>query len=226
MPLFRVADLRRAIIVANTLYDTSDRIAIVTGEPGRMVLTDHAVATRGHCTRLPEASVTIASGERVLITGDSGDAQTALFRALAGLWPWGTGCIELPAEESFMHVARRPYVPPGRLRDVIAYPDDPAAFDDRRFLASLRAVGLVHLETRLDETARWDQMLGEQDVQRLAFARLALQRPRWVVIDQALDTLDATVIESIDAMFASTLKHAGIIAMGHDSVLSSRGSSS
>ena len=212
--LLRVAEFRRAILSIDDVHKVSERIKIDRGEPGRMELDNFAVAAPGSCTTLKGGPVTIGSGERVSITGDSGDAQTLFFRALAGLWPWGSGRIRLPGDESFLHVARRPYLRPGRLRDVLAYPKDPSTFEAGRFEAALKAVGLDDLVPRLDEDAPWDRDLGDQDQQRLAFARLALQRPRWIVIDQALEALDDKTRELVVAMFQSTLQGSTIINIG------------
>ena len=41
------------------------------------------------------AEVAIMPGEKVLITGESGCGKSTLVRALAGLWPWGGGEIEM-----------------------------------------------------------------------------------------------------------------------------------
>ena len=212
--LLRVADFHRAVTGTDELHKASDQIAIERGPPGQLALEEVAVAAADSCTRLVEGSLTVASGERVQITGESGDSETLFFRALAGMWPWGQGRIRLPGDEHFMHVVRRPYVRPGRLRDVLAYPDDPAAFADASFPAALEAVGLGELVGRLDENARWDQQLGDQDLQRLAFARLALQRPAWIVIDQALETLDDTVREQVVAMLQTMLAEAAVINIG------------
>ncbi len=212
--LLRVADFRRAVVGCEDLHGVAGRIAVEVGEPGRFVLDNLAVASHGDCIRLDERRVVIAAGERVQITGESGDAQTIFFRAMAGLWPWGEGRIRLPGEESFLHVARHPYIRSGRLRDVLAYPDDPAGFDPGRFAAALDAVGLGGFASRLDEDGRWDQTLGDQDLQRLAFARLSLQRPAWIVIDQALETLDGETHAQVIAMFQSSLKASAVINIG------------
>ena len=41
----------------------------------------------------------VKAGERVLIVGEPGAGKTLLFRALAGLWPWGAGRITWPKGE-------------------------------------------------------------------------------------------------------------------------------
>ena len=212
--LLRVADFRRAALVGEDPHKVAGRIAFKKGEPGRFVLDDLAVAAHGECVRLDERRVTIGRGERVRITGDSGDAQTIFFRAMAGLWPWGEGRVILPGDEPFMHVARRPYVRAGRLRDVLAYPDDPAGFEPDRFIAALAAVGLDAFAARLDEDARWEQELGDQDLQRLAFARLALQAPAWIVIDQALETLDDATHAQVMTMLSTNLAASAVINIG------------
>ena len=212
--LLRVADFRRAVLTCDDLHETVGKIVIETGEAGHLLLDDLAVAAPDGCTRLDERRVEIGAGERVQITGDSGDAQTIYFRALAGLWPWGLGRISLPGDEAFIHVARRPYIRSGRLRDVLAYPDDPDRFEAHVFETALESVGLGAFVARLDEDARWDQELGDQDLQRLAFARLPLQAPAWIVIDQALETLDDDVRAQVMTMLTSTLGTSAVINIG------------
>ena len=212
--LLRVSEFRWAAIESEALHGGANRIDVETGEPGRLVLDHVAVASHGECTRLEAGLVTVAAGERVGISGDSGDAQTTFFRAMAGLWPWGEGRIVLPGDEAFAHVARRPYIRAGRLRDVLAYPGDPAGIEDARFVEALKAVGLEGFADRLDQDARWDQELGDQDQQRLAFARLALQAPPWIVIDQALETLDDEARDAVTAMLTTNLKASAVIAIG------------
>ncbi len=237
--LLRVADFRRAVLAGEELHPSASKIVFDVGEPGRLVLDHVAVASNGECTTLDEPSVEIAAGDRVQISGDSGDAQTIFFRALAGLWPWGEGRIRLPGDEAFMHIARQPYVRAGRLYEVLAYPHDPRSYDrgspdakssdskssdpkplnkesfePARFKAALEAVGLHDLVPRLDEDARWDQELGDQDLQRLAFARLSLQRPPWIVIDQALEALDDETHDQVLAMLRTSLEASAVINIG------------
>ncbi len=89
--LLRVASFRRAVIDTDVLHDIESRIAFVAGDPGKISIDDLEIASPAGGTMLQEKKVEIAAGERVLIVGEPGTAKTLLFRALAGLWPWGAG---------------------------------------------------------------------------------------------------------------------------------------
>src|SRR5438132_11603712 len=39
--------------------------------------------------------VAFASGERVLVTGPSGSGKSTLFRAIGGIWPFGSGTVAI-----------------------------------------------------------------------------------------------------------------------------------
>ena len=45
---------------------------------------------------IADAEATIAPGEEVLVKGDAGTGKSTFIRAMAGLWPWGTGEILRP----------------------------------------------------------------------------------------------------------------------------------
>ena len=126
-------------------------------------------------------------GERVQIVVEHGLDKRALFRAMAGLSLWGAGTIHLPPRGTMMFRPPRPYLPLGTLRAGASYPAAPERFDHASVAAALERVG--HLLLALDREERWDKDL-PQEQQRLAFARLVLHRPRWVILDDALSALD------------------------------------
>jgi putative ATP-binding cassette transporter len=47
-----------------------------------------------------EADIQIGRGEKVLVVGESGTGKSTLVRAIAGLWPWGTGEILMSSKGS------------------------------------------------------------------------------------------------------------------------------
>ncbi|MBP0500727.1 hypothetical protein J8J32_21880, partial [Mycobacterium tuberculosis] len=54
--------------------------------------------------RLMEKKAVVNAGERVLITSEPGIDRTLLFRAIAGLWPWGAGNIALPKDTAILYM--------------------------------------------------------------------------------------------------------------------------
>ncbi|MBS0613833.1 MAG: ABC transporter ATP-binding protein/permease [Proteobacteria bacterium] len=212
--LLRVANFRRAALNTDVLYDVESHIAYEEGPPGHFRIEHLEIASPAGCTMLEETSVQVQAGERVLIVGESGAGKTLLFRALAGLWPWGAGRIVRPANESTVFVPRSAYLPPGTLREILAYPHKAARFEEQAMMNALRRVGLRRLSPLLDKTQRWNQELSADEQQALAFARVMLHAPAWIFIDEVLDTLDADIRARVVDMLNHELKMTGIICIG------------
>jgi putative ATP-binding cassette transporter len=109
---------------------------------------------------------------------------------------------------------RTPYLPPGTLREALAYPSHVARFGAQAYSSALVRLGLERLEPLLDEPRRWDRVVSEDEQQRLAFASLVLHAPRWVLIDEVLDSLDDDSLQRVIDVLAGDLKRTGIIYIG------------
>ena len=212
--LLRIASFREMVVTMDRLAATENRIECVEASGGTMSFENLGIATPKGCTTLSERHVVIRPGERVLIVGDSGSGKTMLFRAIAGLWPWGSGRIALPSSNSVMYVPRRPYVPLGTLRGALAYPSPETAYTDEQILAVLQSAGLNRLSSSLDRIARWDRELTDDEQQCLVFTRLLLRKPRWVVIDGALHSLEDEAHQRMISLFRDGLKDAAVINIG------------
>jgi putative ATP-binding cassette transporter len=212
--LLRVASFRRAVIDTDVLHDVEGRIAYETGDSGKIRIEDLEIASPAGCTMLREKEVQIEAGQRILIVGESGTGKTLLFRALAGLWPWGAGRVVHPRGEDLLFMPRTPYLPPGTLREILAYPSKTETFKDSAYANALVRLELDRLVPLLDAVERWDRELSEDEQQTLAFARVVVHAPPWVLIDEVLDSLDADARQGILDMFAKDLKHTGVIYIG------------
>jgi vitamin B12/bleomycin/antimicrobial peptide transport system ATP-binding/permease protein len=222
--LLRVASFRRAVIDTDVLHDVESRIAFVSGDPGKISIDDLEIASPAGATMLQEKKIEIRTGEKVLIVGETGTGKTLLFRALAGLWPWGAGRVAHPRGEELLYMPRTPYLPPGTLREVLAYPSATAAFDAAAYAKALARLKLDRLVPLLDVSRRWDHELSEDEQQTLAFARVVLHAPPWILIDEVLDGLDEDARQAILDIFAEDLQHTGVIHIGradaHDHLFS------
>ncbi len=214
--LLRVASFRKAILTMDNLGLTASRIAFDESDSPSIRIDDLHVATPAGCVMLSEPHLETKPGEHILIAGEQGVGKTCFFRAIAGLWPWGSGRITLPARQSVVFRPTQPYVPPGVLRASIAYPDSADAFKEGVIAKALADVGLERLEPLLGKSDRWDHLLSDDEKHRLALARVILQRPVWVVIDSALDLVDPASRRRIEAIFTGPLADVGIIHIGND----------
>jgi vitamin B12/bleomycin/antimicrobial peptide transport system ATP-binding/permease protein len=162
-----------------------------------------------------EAEIAIKPGERVLVTGESGTGKSVLVRAIAGLWPWGEGSIEIRSGAKLFMLPQRPYVPIGTLRRAAAYPSPAEHWSIDEIAAAFGSCGLEHLASRLEEEGAWDQTLSGGEKQRLAFVRLLLHRPDIVVFDEATSALDPPSQDHLMKLVTAELKDATMISVGH-----------
>jgi vitamin B12/bleomycin/antimicrobial peptide transport system ATP-binding/permease protein len=212
--LLRVASFRRAAIEAETLHRVESQIAYREADSDVLSIEKLEIASPAGATLLEEKKIEIKPGDRVLIVGEAGTGKTLLFRALAGLWPWGSGTITRPKGKSILYVPRAPYWPPGTLREALSYPADSAEAKTVDFEKVLKRLQLQRLVAMLDNAGHWEQELSEEELTRLVFARVVLHKPDWIVIDEVLDTADADSLALIHEVLAKDLQDSAVIHIG------------
>lgn len=159
-----------------------------------------------------------ASGESILLTGRSGCGKTSLLRLMAGLYPFASsGTLMLPAPENTLFIPQRLYVPQGSLRDLLCYPNNQA--DDTKLIALLSDCQLTTYQSQLHHSKNWQQQLSLGELQRIAFARILLNQPQFILLDEATSALDEATEAHLYHLLKTRLPQSIIISVGHRSTL-------
>src|SRR5262249_45372137 len=161
-------------------------------------------------------SIAFAPGDRVLVTGPG---KSTLFRAIAGIWPFGAGILAVPQDVKVMTLPQRPYLPPGSLEAAVTYPAAPGTFKRGQLVAALHDVGLANFSERLDEVAHWSQQLSLGEQQKVGIARAIVLSPDYLFLDEATASLDEASEAALYRVINAKLTGTVIVSIGHRSTL-------
>ncbi|NGY04667.1 ABC transporter ATP-binding protein/permease [Solimonas terrae] len=213
--LLRVASFRQAVIAHDERPAFDSHIEYADGDAGMLVIDGLEIGSPAGHDGLEPGRLVVKAGDHLQIEAAQGTSKTRLFRALTGLWPWGKGRITLPGGERIVYVPRgTPYLPRGSLREILAYPGALEGHGDAAFTHALERVGLGRLVALLDATERWEHELSQDEQLSIVFARILLQAPPWVLIDDAFTALDADMQERVADIFGNALPQTAVIHIG------------
>lgn len=218
------------LAVTNRLRDLHVALDAVEarGMGGFLVKTanQNAITTSEICLLSPTgelltriAPIAFQRGERWLMRGPSGAGKSTLLRAIAGIWPHGSGTVCMPLHTSILFLPQRSYIPSGSLAAALSYPGEPTQFPQSRLLEVLHTCGLGRLEVALNVSDHWQQKLSGGEQQRLAFARVLLHRPDFVFLDEATSALDPATERMLYETVLTQLPDAGVISIAHREAL-------
>jgi putative ATP-binding cassette transporter len=194
------------------------------------ILVSHVdlVPPRTDRVLIRDLSLDVGPGQHLLVVGPSGCGKTSFLRLVSGLWAPGRGRVERPPVGELMFIPQKPYMLLGSLREQLCYPQPPRQFQDdqlRHVLEEVRLPDLVRRYPDLSIKQDWPRVLSLGEQQRLAFARLLLNSPRFVVLDEATSALDVTTEERLyelllkrDMAYVS-VGHRPTLTRFHDTVL-------
>jgi putative ATP-binding cassette transporter len=212
----RLKGFEAGVAAARELMEAQSGIRVAEGPSGG------AIALDGVDVTLPDGAPLLAgidavlrAGDRVLLSGPSGAGKSTLFRVIAGIWPFGSGAVRRAPGQRVMFLPQKPYLPLGSLRGALAYPATGPRPDDDAISKALEDVGLPELAARLDEKRQWSQELSPGEQQRVGFARVLLQRPDILFLDEATAALDDPTEARLYALINARLLDTLIVSIGH-----------
>jgi len=171
-------------------------------------------------TLVEDLSLELAAGQGLLVMGPSGCGKSSLLRAIAGLWDSGTGTIVRPESDQILFLPQRPYMVLGTLGDQLLYPNTHLEVDDEHLKQVLEQVNLAGLEERFggfDAEQDWADVLSLGEQQRLTFARLLLNKPKYAILDEATSALDLSNEERLYQHLQA--KGTTFLSVGHRATL-------
>ncbi|MEY3964702.1 MAG: hypothetical protein RLZZ106_1957 [Cyanobacteriota bacterium] len=180
------------------------------------------VPPQGGRRLIHDLSLEVAPHQRVLVVGPSGCGKTSFLRLVSGLWPAAAGTVQRPPQSELLFIPQKPYMILGSLREQLCYPLDPQRFSDQHLRSVLEEVRLSELVQRypdFDIKQDWPRLLSLGEQQRLAFARLLLNSPRFVVLDEATSALDVGTEKHLYQLLVQ--REMAFVSVGHRPTLTS-----
>ena len=211
----RLTEFNKSMDVSQTVLSG---IKIDEHEHNDIIIRDLKVALPDGRILLDNMNFILRSGGSFLLNGRSGLGKSTFLRALAGLWPHGEGKIQLPKDVKIFFLPQKPYLPQGSLKDVLLYPHN-HPIDDCILEDALAHCSLIKLHHRLDEVKNWTQELSLGEQQLIAFARLFINKPDIIFLDEASSALDEKTESQVYQNLRKFLPNATIVSIGHRSSL-------
>jgi putative ATP-binding cassette transporter len=216
----RLSGFDASIATARALEGTASSLKVERRKDGAEVdITNLEVRLPSGQPLVAAKEIALIAGDRVLVNGPSGAGKSTLFRAIGGIWPFGTGSVSVPAGARVMILPQRPYLPIGSLAAAVAYPAPPERFEIAAIRSVLVAVGLPTFADRLSEEAHWNRMLSLGEQQRIALARAILHAPDFLFLDEATASLDEPVEAALYKLLYERLPRTTVVSIGHRSTL-------
>lgn len=221
----QIADWRatgsRLITFLNHLHELEnhverqDHVSYQTQNSNNISIKNLSIKTKENHFLLEDLDINFLHGKNYVIKGPSGIGKSTLIKTIAGIWPYATGEIHLPKNKAVMYLPQKPYMPMGTLAEAVLFPDKTNKELESRLTEVLRECNLEQFIPRLQETARWSEVLSPGEQQRIAIARVLLHKPDWVFLDESTSMLDIANESNLYHVLQQKLPHCTIISIAH-----------
>lgn len=166
--------------------------------------------------------LTIHRKERWLITSSDDAVKLSLFRSIAGISNHSEGNIKKPSWDEILFLPEKPYLPPGRLRNVIVPAYLNLEVSDSEILKELKNMGLESLVRRfggIRSLKEWDEELSLAEKYKIALIRILFVKPKFLILDRPGSILGKYEISKLLKLFHRLGVTTVVIAKDEETVL-------
>ena len=165
-------------------------------------------------------NMTINPGEKVLLKGQSGLGKFTIFKAISGTWKFGEGSIQLPQITQVAVMPQQPSIPSDDLKSIVCYPNFASNYSDEQVSNVLK---MVHLQDFIEQLHRedtlWSNGLSGGQKQRISFARMILQNPDLILMDEVTASLDEESENQLYTLMLNLFSAKTFIGIAHRSTV-------
>jgi putative ATP-binding cassette transporter len=198
---------------------STESISLHQGRDGiAFRITDLSVNKPDGSLLIKPFSLALQAGERLMISGPSGCGKSTILRAAHGIWPWGSGQIEIDENARKLIVAQKPHLPLTSLKGMICFPKFMEHHTDDAVADALNKAGLCQFISDMNDTTKdgsfWERLSGGEK-QRISFARIFLHKPSLLMLDEVTASLDVKAQDELYSMLLKELPDSAIISISH-----------
>lgn len=171
---------------------------------------------------LDHLNVKIKRKERWLITSPDEIVKLSLFRSIAAISNHSEGKIKKPSWEDILFLPEQPYLPPGRLRNVIVPAYKNLEVSDSEIFTEINKMGLETLVRRfggLRTLKEWNEELSLAEKYKIAVIRVLFVQPKFLILDRPGSSLGKFEISKILKLFHKLGVSTVVIAKDEETVL-------
>ncbi|QIW15561.1 ABC transporter ATP-binding protein [Pasteurellaceae bacterium RH1A] len=166
---------------------------------------------------LADISLSLAPNKWVRLKGQSGLGKSTFLRVLSGIWDFYQGSYRLPKKQGLL-IPQRPYLNDGSLAELLSYPNC-NTYSEAELNACLEKVKLNQWVNRLDEVHNWQHIFSGGEQQRIAFARILLNKPEVIYLDEVTSNLDKDSALALMQLLKEELPQASVVYISHQEEL-------